>query len=62
MPISLFMGRDHRIRRDFLFHSMMEANMNVLRVWGGGFYELEEFYEKADQLGIWDVIQLMINF
>lgn len=28
------------------------ANMNVLRVWGGGVYEREEFYELADKLGI----------
>ena len=31
--------------------------MNMLRVWGGGIYELEEFYQTADQLGIpiWQV-------
>ena len=29
-----------------------DANMNVLRVWGGGVYESDEFYDLADQLGI----------
>ncbi|GAA2855661.1 glycoside hydrolase family 2 protein [Streptosporangium fragile] len=28
------------------------ANMNLLRVWGGGVYESEEFYEAADRLGL----------
>ena len=51
MPISSFPARDHSLRRLFLFHSMAEANMNSLRVWGGGIYEQEEFYDLADQLG-----------
>lgn len=32
--------------------SARNANMNVLRVWGGGVYEKTEFYELADRLGI----------
>lgn len=28
------------------------ANLNFLRVWGGGNYESEQFYELADQLGL----------
>ena len=29
-----------------------ELNMNLLRVWGGGFYESECFYELCDELGL----------
>lgn len=41
----------------------MDANMNVLRVWGGGIYEKEEFYRLADEMGImiWQV-GININF
>lgn len=28
------------------------ANINLLRVWGGGLFETEEFYEICDELGI----------
>ena len=36
----------------WLLESSRDANMNVLRVWGGGTYESEEFYELTDRLGI----------
>lgn len=29
-----------------------EANFNMLRIWGGGIYEQDIFYEKCDQYGI----------
>lgn len=29
-----------------------EANFNMLRIWGGGIYEKEIFYEKCDELGL----------
>lgn len=32
--------------------SAKDANMNMLRVWGGGIYESDMFYELADTLGL----------
>lgn len=30
----------------------IDANINLLRVWGGGIYEAEAFYDECDRLGI----------
>lgn len=35
-----------------LFRDIKEANMNVIRVWGGGTYEDNRFYDLADENGI----------
>lgn len=35
-----------------LLYMAKEANMNMLRVWGGGIYEDEQFYTLCDELGI----------
>ncbi|CAK9808196.1 MANBA [Anthophora plagiata] len=35
-----------------LLTSVKEANMNMLRIWGGGLYESELFYNMADEYGI----------
>ncbi len=35
-----------------LFRDIREANMNMIRVWGGGIYEDERFYDLADENGI----------
>lgn len=34
-----------------VFDQMESANMNFVRVWGGGIYENEEFYHQADERG-----------
>lgn len=35
-----------------LFEDIRAANMNMIRVWGGGIYEDDRFYEEADRNGI----------
>lgn len=35
-----------------LLQSAVDANMNALRVWGGGVYEQDVFYDICDDLGI----------
>jgi len=39
-----------RLRR--LLLSAAEANMNSIRIWGGGVYESDDFYDITDELGI----------
>ena len=39
-------------RYQTLFRDIKEANMNVVRIWGGGTYEDDRFYDLADENGI----------
>lgn len=52
IPADSFWDRvdDTSYRR--LLESARSAHMNMIRVWGGGYYEKESFYDICDQLGI----------
>jgi len=42
---------DHALYDDLL-SSAAEANMNMIRIWGGGIYEKEDFYDLCDAKGL----------
>ncbi|MEE9370979.1 MAG: sugar-binding domain-containing protein [Sedimentisphaerales bacterium] len=52
IPASILAGSLTSNDYQKLLHAAADANINMLRVWGGGYYETKEFYELCDQLGI----------
>ncbi|MFC0530099.1 glycoside hydrolase family 2 protein [Phytohabitans kaempferiae] len=52
IPDDTFVTRMTRERYAERFAQAIAANVNLLRVWGGGRYESEEFYDLADELGL----------
>ncbi|WP_440767029.1 beta-mannosidase [Natronorubrum sp. DTA7] len=52
IPTENMRGRVDEGDYESLLSSAAEANMNMLRVWGGGYYELDRFYELCDELGL----------
>ena len=52
IPSDSFPTRITKDKYRFLVKSVHDSNMNMLRVWGGGIYEADEFYELCDEMGI----------
>lgn len=52
VPGDSFLPRFSREQLEHAVNGAAEANMNILRVWGGGVYEDDYFYELCDRLGI----------
>jgi beta-mannosidase len=52
VPASVFAGDTKAADYERLLQMARNARMNMLRVWGGGIYENNEFYEICDSLGI----------
>lgn len=49
IPSDSFLSRVTEDRLRFYFSSMSAANINSIRVWGGGIYESDLFYQLADR-------------
>jgi beta-mannosidase len=52
IPADSFPTRPTEASLEILIRSAAEAHQNMLRVWGGGFYEDERFYDLCDRYGI----------
>ncbi len=51
-PVDAIYARITPARYDELLQATRAANINALRVWGGGIYEGDAFYARCDELGI----------
>lgn len=52
IPSDLFLPRVTRSRYEKMVSDASDANMNMLRIWGGGIYEDDYFYQLCDEKGI----------
>ena len=52
IPNDVFLPRVTKDKYRHILQSAVDANMNMLRIWGGGFYESDYFYELCDEMGI----------
>jgi beta-mannosidase len=52
IPCEAHPSRRTKRRIENLLNLAAKANMNMVRVWGGGVYEQDCFYEKCDELGL----------
>ncbi len=52
IPADMFLNRVSRQKYEKLLRDCVEADMNMVRVWGGGIYESAEFYDLCDELGL----------
>ena len=52
IPFDSFANRVTTADYRRILESARDANMNMIRHWGGGYYETDEFYSICDELGI----------
>ncbi len=52
IPPDSFITRFDKKKLDYMLDAVQFSNMNMIRVWGGGYYESDEFYDACDERGI----------
>jgi len=52
IPQDVFLPRVEKEDYQRILSSAVDANMNMIRVWGGGIYEEDIFYKLCDQYGL----------
>lgn len=52
IPFDSFPSRVTEARYRHILQSAKDANMNMVRLWGGGYYESDTFYNICDELGL----------
>jgi len=52
IPADSFPSRISKQKYRQLLESVRDTNMNMLRVWGGGIYESDDFYDLCDEMGV----------
>ncbi|WP_213805099.1 glycoside hydrolase family 2 protein [Granulicella sp. dw_53] len=52
VPLDSFPSNTTDAKRREILTAARDVHMNMLRIWGGGFYETDEFYDLCDELGL----------
>lgn len=52
VPVDQIIGRITKERYETLIRCAIDMNMNMFRVWGGGFYESDVFMDLCDRMGM----------
>jgi beta-mannosidase len=52
IPADALFSKTSPEKTEALLQSAVDANMNMIRIWGGGFYEHDWFYDLCDRLGL----------
>ena len=52
MPLNSVYGEIREEEYDYYIGRVVDSNLSMLRIWGGGIYESEHFLDLCDENGI----------